>query len=419
MTYLPPLNRNNSEIFANISNQSLNDLKILEACSGVSSHISDKAFSDSTISNMKAWALSNMENRAPRVKAMTNIAITAITCTAIACLPKVVALGCIVVSVFTYRKFAKVMENKENDLLLTRNNLETVNFLSSPDLNKKVLGVLQPYKNDYFLKEIQPNLEGLEESPEKTILMEKKAKILANQKKIDETLFYLKTKGLLGSLEKESISTINLENTLKFLRDHLDTSRLDLLLEDLNPLINDINENNCILREIKEILEALEGGSFFKKDFWEMNTVILRRQERLSKKLNALQVNGLFFKENKDLLNTIIYVFLRVHRIIVNEARNCQHFMFYSLTGTALIKSGCFLLKEVLSKNKLVDKGMTLTQYTAYPFLLFGLVGVAMGYFYLLQFLSSDEKNEPRECMGWERFSEEEKTNLHSFLEQA
>ena len=73
MTYLPPLNRNNSEIFANISNQSLNDLKILEACSGVSSHISDKAFSDSTISNMKAWALSNMENRAPRVKAMTNI----------------------------------------------------------------------------------------------------------------------------------------------------------------------------------------------------------------------------------------------------------------------------------------------------------------------------------------------------------
>lgn len=403
MTYLLPLNRHHVEI-----------------PSGISPHISDQAFSDSTISNMKAWALSNMENRTPTVRRIpNNIAITAITCTAIACLPKVVALGCVAASVFTYHKFAKLVRHKEMDLLLTRINQETVKFLSSSDLNKKVLGSLEPYKNDYFLKEIQPNLEGLEESPEKTILMKKQAKVLANQKKIDETLLYFKIKELWESLEKESVSSKNLENTLRFLRDYLDTSRLDLLLEDLSPLINDINKNNRILEEIKEILETLKGGSFFKKDFLWINTAILTCQEKLSKKLSALQTNGLFFKENKDLLNTIAYVFLRMHRIIANEARNCQNFMFYSLTGTALIKSSCLLLKEVLSKNKFIDKSMMLTQYTAYPFLLFGLVGVAIGCAYLLQLLLPDEKNELRECIGWERFSEEEKANLHSLLEQA
>lgn len=384
-----------------------------EAHSEIFSHISDKAFNETTISNMQAW-ISKKSSISMVIYSTRAIAITAVACAAIAYLPKIIALGIVAFLAVTYHKVAKETENDKKNLLLTIENQKVIEYLSDPDLNKKALASLDPYKNDDILKEIQSNLHELEESPSKKILLEKYEQVLANQKKINETLFYLKTKVSLETLEGESPSKRNLENTLKFVRGNLDTAPLDSLFEDSIPLLKDIDKNNHILREIQEILGSLEGGSFFKKDLLNLNITLLKEQERLSKKLRTLQVNRSFFKKNGDLLKKIVNVFLKADFNFFNQSIAYRNNMFYSLTGVSLIKIGLFF-----NKGNWANRGILL-HVIHNPFLLIGLGGCLFGAYAVKNVLTllAHRNDQKKEQMEWKKFSEDEKIDLVLLMNQ-
>lgn len=284
MTYLLPSNTNHIKIFSEIS-----------------ANISDKALSDSTISDIKAWTLSKKEYETVNVNAINNIAITAIACIAILFFPKIAIVGSIAVVAFVYYELAKMIENKEKDLLLTIRNQRTVEFLSSPDLNKKSLKMLELFKTDGILEQMQTDLESLKELPLKVVLLEKYTKVIAKQKKINE----------------------NLEQV------------------DLIPLIEDSAKNNNTLKKIQE---ALEEETFFKEDLICANRKLLTFQKELNQKLKSLKENGSFFKENGALLNKVATFVLNTDLNIFNKARAYRDFIFYSLTSAVLIKANIFLL---------------------------------------------------------------------------
>lgn len=294
MTYLLPLNRNN-----------------LEARSEMFSHISDQAFSDTSIYDVKKWTLSKKDYKPERVNTISNIAITIIACAAIVCLPKIAAFGSVAVVAFVYHKFAKMVGNKEKDLLLTMRNQKIIKFLSSPDLKKKIVRDLSCFKNKGTLIRMQLDLESLQEVPLKVILLEKFAKILIEREEINQKL---------------------------------------KSLEDLPSLIERVDKNNNTLREMQESLESLEEDSFLKRYLVDGNAMLLMSQKNLYQKLKNLQENELFFKENGTLLLKIATFVLNTDLNILNKVRDCRDFIFYSLTSTPLIKAAIFFSKEIKPK---------------------------------------------------------------------
>lgn len=334
MTYLLPINLNLNEDYSKKDN---NDIAF-------NSKVSDMLLN-----------LRRIGEEISTTKQIAITAITAITCASITFFPtiKIVALvGSIAISAFSYNNCAKLAEENKCTLLRTMQTIKEIKYLSDPDLIKKSLSSLDSYNsNELLFKEY---LDVFEESPSKEKLQEKHEKLLVDQKKINQTLSYFKRDELSCSAKVEE-------------------SQLDLLLEDLTPLINDINENNSTLKEIQEILISLkdahsERGRLLlasytyqdeeirdkrliaikkhcfvsKENETVLNKVakVLSDQESLSEKLTALQKNSSTFKENETLLNKTANAALKFDQNILNKTRACRNFMFYSLAGIALIKVG-------------------------------------------------------------------------------
>ncbi|MGL5626132.1 MAG: hypothetical protein ACRDDW_01270 [Candidatus Rhabdochlamydia sp.] len=127
----------------------------------------------------------------------------------------------------------------------------------------------------------------------------------------------------------------------------------------MSSLIEYVDENNNILKEMQE---ALEGGSFFKKDLIDANRKLLTSQKEFNQKLKTLQENGLFFKENGVLLNKVATFVLNIDLNAFDKARASKNFIFYSLTATALIKAGFFY--KQLNKDNWLDRGIILNDTT-------------------------------------------------------
>lgn len=333
MTYLLPLNTNHTKI-----------------CSEISARILDKALSDTTVSDVKKWTLSKRDYETAKVNTINNIAITAIACIAILFLPKIAVFGSVVVAAFFYHELAKMIENKEKDLLVSMRNQKTVKFLSFPNLNRQMVRTLKFFKNDSILKQMQPDLDSLEESPLKSILLEKYAKVLVEQEKINQKL----------------------ESSI-----------------DLPSIIELVNESNNILKEMEEDLKALEGGSFFKQDLINANSNLLTSQKEFNQKLKTLQKNGLFFKENGALLNKIATFVVNTDLNIFKKARSCKNLIFYSLTATALIKAGLFC--KQLNKD---NRGIILNETTMLFLGVISVVYVAINVRELIAHRNDEEKKQ-------------------------
>lgn len=310
MTYLSPLNRNN-----------------LDARSEIFYYISNQAFSDSTISNMKTRISDKNNCEKAKINAINNIAITAIACTAMVCLPKIAALGCAVGLTFAYFKISKFIKSKKADLFFTELQQKTIEYLSFPDLIEKALGFLNYYnhKNDFLFRNY---IQDLEESSSKEKLWEKYKNVITLQEEI-KRLFCLKKppEPLLEELQ----------------------------LKDLTALINVINQKNSILREIQEILEPLEKEALIKPGFLSLHAKILTDQENLSKKLNVLQKNISFFKENGTFFLEVATSVLNIDRNFLNKARTCRDFIFCAFASAALIKANIFFIKQF--KANWLDRG--------------------------------------------------------------
>lgn len=98
--------------------------------------------------------------------------MTAITCIAIAAFPKMIALGCITISVFAYNRLAKMSEHTNCDLTYTIIYQKIIKNLSAPKLNKDVLIFLKGKfpQNIENLRQIIMYLSCLEESTLKKII---------------------------------------------------------------------------------------------------------------------------------------------------------------------------------------------------------------------------------------------------------
>ncbi|MGL4539790.1 MAG: hypothetical protein ACRCU0_02280 [Candidatus Rhabdochlamydia sp.] len=380
MTYLLPLNPNLNEVCSKVTSEK---------------YLNNIAF------NLKiSDVLLKFKRAREGISTTKQIVITAITCAAIAFRPKkiVVRVGCIAFSAFAYNSYAKLVEKKECNLLLTMQAIKEIEYLSDPDLVKKSLASLHSYENNESLREIQSYLDDLEELPLKKEWQKKYKKISADLKKINQILMYFKTDELSRSAK-------------------LEEAQLDLLLEDLTPLINDVDKNRATLKEIQKTLEFLKESSFVKPDFLNLNSKILADQENLSKKLNTLQKNSSIFKENKTPLNKLANTYLKFDQNILDKTRACRNFMFYSLAGTALIKVGLFFNKH-FNKSNWADQEIMM-KVIGHPFLLITLGGLSIAYAAKnVCTLIAHRNDRAEEENAYKNFTEDDISKLQLLLKQ-
>lgn len=144
--------------------------------------------------------------------------------------------------------------------------------------------------------------------------MEKCTGILKNQNLFNDRLKYLETKLELEGSQEGSVAKKRLEVRLESLskslvKEGLESSQIDVLLEDLTPLIDDLAKHISNLKIIEDYLADLEEGLPLKTTLKESYIEILARAEDLHKNLSALQTNRSFFKENGALFNKIYNIF--------------------------------------------------------------------------------------------------------------
>lgn len=321
-------------------------------------NVSNEAFSDSAVSNMKKWTEFKLSDT-KTVKTIFCIATTAITCTAISCLPKMVAFGSIAFSSLIYHAFATRIENKSIDLLNTMKNKKIIEQFSDSSLNKEALKDLiaayQALSGDSItlekdsIRKMKQYLESLEEGfGLNGILSKKHEKIITDQKILSTKLSDLETK---LSLEEGSFSKELEKATLK----------------DLS------NDFTAHIRDLEDILSDLKEGMPLRDFLVENYTNLLTISEYINEEISALQENRSFFEENGALLNKIANIFLKIDLNIIHKMTACRNFIFYSVTATILLKLG--YLFKVTSAAKWA---MIINQ--SQPYLINGLGILAIAY---------------------------------------
>lgn len=330
-----------------------------------------KLYNDSTIDNMKNWISNNLKNMKEVVTTTNYIAITAITCIAITSFPKIVALGCITVSALAYDRLAGIVKYSDHKLISTRAHQKVVESLSAPKLNAEVLELL---KEELFkiTCDMRDALNALEkELPLERPLLETYLVALDNQQLFRMKLSYLGMKLPSGNLRERSSKIMSLEDTLK--QFSADLVHQDL---DLSQLDADSAHQICDLQSVKKGLK--EGSrSSLRSTLLEKHEKILKNAEDLHKKVQALQTNKSFFKENGAFFQKITNVLLEIDLNTAHKSASCRNFMFYSLTATVLIKLGRFL--KVASDANWADAMLT-NESIANSYLIMGLGGLAAVY---------------------------------------
>ena len=166
----------------------------------------------------------------------------------------------------------------------------------------------------------------------------------------------------LDAIKKQKIITYfvdpSRELTVKSLEQGLNTTKRDLERVDY---------------DIKNSSNAAGTEELLKEQ-----STLLKKQDELSKNLQSLRENISFFQENEPILRKITNIFSEIDLNLTGKLSACRGFMFYSVIGTVLIKTG-LLFNRVFTNSNWADQ-LLAQQIFGHPYLLIAAGGISVAF---------------------------------------